>query len=68
MDNKLLDNFALLLSDENEVNKIFKPILKPLISILLKEIKPYIYLSVIFVFISFLLHLGIFLLILRNKQ
>ena len=35
---------------------------------LLKEIYPYIYLSLVFVFISFLLHLGIFILLLRNKS
>ena len=28
---------------------------------------PYIYLSLVFVFISFLLHLGIFYLLLKNK-
>lgn len=67
MKDNLINIISLMLKDENEVNKILKPILKPLILILLKEIKPYIYLSLIFVFISFLLHLGIFILIIRNK-
>ena len=34
----------------------------------LKEIYPYIYLSMIFVIISFLLILGIFILLMRNKM
>ena len=37
------------------------------IDMLIKEIYPYIFLSIIFVFISFLLILGIFILLLRNK-
>ena len=41
------------------------PALNEEISILLKEIYPYIYLSLIFIIISFLLHLGIFLLIIE---
>ena len=38
-----------------------------LIELLLKDIYPYIYLSIIFVIISFLLILGIFVLLMRNK-
>jgi len=39
----------------------------PLIDLILINIYPYLYLSLIFVLISFLLHLGIFVLLLRNK-
>ena len=65
-------NECLLLLKREDVNHNIKefiyPIIQPIVSILLKEICPYIYLSLIFVFISFLLHLGIFILLLRNKS
>ena len=51
-----------------DVKKEFKELMKPLIDMLIKEIYPYIFLSIIFVFISFLLILGIFILLLRNKM
>ena len=38
----------------------------PLIEVILIELYPYIYLSLIFVIISFLLHLGIFILLFRG--
>ena len=64
-------NECLLLLKREDVKKNVKlfinPIVQPIVSILLKEISPYIYLSLIFVIISFLLHLGIFILLLRNK-
>ena len=41
--------------------------MKPVIDMFLKEIYPYIYLSLIFVIISFLLILGIFLILVRSK-
>ena len=54
--------------NRDDVKKEFKNIMRPLIDMLIKEIYPYIFLSIIFVFISFLLILGIFILLLRNKQ
>lgn len=53
---------------KNNIKEFIYPIIQPIISILLKEINPYIYLSLIFVIISFLLHLGIFILLIRNKS
>ena len=47
-----------------EVKNLFTPI----IELILIQIYPYIYLSLIFVIISFFLHLGIFILLLRNKS
>ncbi len=65
-------NECLLFLKREDVKEYIKdgayPIIQPIVSILLKEIYPYIYLSLIFVFISFLLHLGIFILLLRNKS
>ena len=51
----------------DDVKSEIKNITRPLIDIILREIYPYIYISIIFVFISFLLILGIFILLMRNK-
>ena len=51
-----------------EVKKEIKSFLKPIVDLVLQEIYPYIYLSVLFVIISFLLTLGIFVLMLRNTS
>ena len=70
MDDSFLNECLLFLKKEeikNNIKEIVFPIIQPIISILLKEINPYIYLSLIFVLISFLLHLGIFILLLFNK-
>jgi len=48
---------------KQELNQLFVPIM----DIILERIHPYIYISLIFVLISFLLHLGIFFLLLKNK-
>ena len=68
-DSFLNECLLLLKSDivQNNIKESIYPIIQPIVSILLKEIYPYIYLSLVFVFISFLLHLGIFILLLRNK-
>lgn len=52
----------------DDVKQEIKNITQPVIDIILKEIYPYIYISIIFVFISFLLILGIFILLLRSKS
>ena len=71
MTDTFLNECLLLLKKENikeNIKDFIHPIIQPIVSILLKEINPYIYLSLIFVIISFLLHLGIFILLLRNKS
>ena len=60
-------NECLNFLHRDDVKKELKELMKPLINLLIKEIYPYIFLSIIFVFISFLLILGIFILLLRNK-
>ena len=60
-------NECLNVLHRDDVKKEFKELMKPLIDMLIKEIYPYIFLSIIFVFISFLLILGIFILLLRSK-
>ena len=71
MKERFIDECMQLLQKDDikaNIKEFIKPIIQPIVDILLKEINPYIYLSLIFVFISFLLHLGIFILLLRNKS
>ena len=64
---KIIDECIEVLN-RKEVKHEFKKMMSPLIELILKDIYPYIYLSVIFVVLSFLLILGIFILLLRNKS
>jgi hypothetical protein len=48
---------------KHELNLLITPIME----VILERLNPYIYISLIFVIISFLLHLGIFSLLFRNK-
>ena len=58
---------CLVILKREDVKNEFKNILSPFIELIIKQIYPYLYLGLIFVIISFLLHLGIFILLLRNK-
>lgn len=58
---------CLTIFKRKEVKEEFIDLMRPVIQMLLKEIYPYIFISIIFVFISFLLILGIFIILLRNK-
>ncbi|ANS04170.1 hypothetical protein [uncultured Mediterranean phage] len=51
-----------------DVKEEIKSVIKPMISLLLQEIYPYIFISLLFVLISFLLILGIFVFLLRIKK
>jgi hypothetical protein len=51
-----------------DVKAEIKDLLSPLMEMIVRQIYPYIYLCLMFVVISFLLHLGIFILLLRNKS
>ena len=48
-------NECLKVLHREDVKDEFKELMRPLIDMLIKEIYPYIFLSIIFVFISFLL-------------
>lgn len=63
---KLLQECIQILNRPDIKNEI-KNIFKPFINEILNELYPYIYLSLIFVSIAFLLILGIFYLLMRNK-
>ena len=64
--NKLISQCLDILKRDDVKNE-FKKLMKPIIELILQDLYPYIFLSIIFVFISFLLILGIFILLLRNK-
>ena len=66
MKEAIIDQCLQILKRE-DVKTELKHLMTPLIDLILSEIYPYIYLSLIFVIISFLLHLGIFILLLRTK-
>ena len=59
---------CLDLLKRQDVKNEIKSLMRPVIDMLLHEITPYIYLSITFVFISFLLILGIFILLLRSNK
>jgi len=61
-------NQCLSILKREDVKDELKGLMKPMIDMILQEIYPYILISIIFVFISFLLILGIFILLLRNKM
>ncbi len=65
--NTLVQECITVLKREDVKNE-FKTFMTPIIDILLVQINPYLYLCMMFVIISFLLHLGIFVLLLRNKS
>ena len=52
----------------DDVKEEIKALFKPIIDLVLQEIYPYIFLSMLFVIISFMLILGIFILLLRNNK
>jgi hypothetical protein len=49
------------------VKESLKDLLRPVIDLVMQEIYPYIYLSMLFVCISFLLILAIFVLLIRTQ-
>jgi hypothetical protein len=66
MENRFTKSCIDVLKRE-DVRTELKNVMKPLIDIILIDIYPYIYISLIVVVISFILHLGIFILLLRKN-
>ena len=58
---------CLAVLKREDVKTELKHLMRPTIDLILQELYPYIFLSMIFVFISFLLILGIFILLMRYK-
>lgn len=67
MDTKITQACLNILKRDDVKNEL-KNLMAPVVDMILLDIYPYIYLSLIFVVISFLLHLGIFVLLLRKKK
>ena len=51
----------------DEIKQEFKILIRPIIEVILQELYPYIYLSILFVLFSFFLTLGIFILLFRMR-
>ena len=66
MREKIIDQ-CLQVMKRDDVKRELKQLFHPVIDLIMQEIYPYIYLSVIFVIISFLLTLGIFVLLIRTS-
>ena len=68
MENKVtfIEKCKKILS-RDDIKEEFKILLKPLLDYIINIITPYLYLSLILVTISFLLILGIFILLLRRN-
>lgn len=67
MKDTILEQCLVILKRE-DVKTELKNLISPLVDLILVQLYPYVYLSLMFVLISFLLHLGIFVLLLRNKS
>ncbi len=62
-----ISDYCLEFIKKDEVKKELKNLFKPIINLILEEIYPYIYLSLLLVVISFFLVLGIFIMLVKNK-
>jgi len=67
MSKTIIDHCINILKRE-DVKKEIKNMFQPILDIVLQEIYPYIYLSLLFVIISFLLILAIFIILLQNSR
>ncbi len=63
-----LINECVNIIKRDDVKEEIKELFRPIIDMILQEIYPYIFLSMLFVIISFLLILGIFILLLSNNN
>jgi hypothetical protein len=60
-------NMFLDILKRDDVKKEIKNVCSPIINLILVDIYPYIYISLVLVIISFLLHLGIFVLLFKKS-
>ena len=67
MKDKILE-YCIEFIKKDEVKKELKNLFKPIINMILEEIYPYIYLSLLLVVISFFLVLGIFFMLIKSKS
>ena len=64
----LFTESILKIIQKDEFKKEIIKICKPVLLVILHEIYPYLYFSMIFIIINFLLLLGIFIILVRNKK
>jgi hypothetical protein len=64
---QIIEEFVKLCK-RDDIKYEFKNLMRPLIGMILQEFYPYIFLSLLFVIIGFLLVLAIFILLLRKKS
>ena len=63
-----ITEYCLDFIKKDEVKKELKNLFKPVINLILEEIYPYIYLSLLLVVISFFLVLGIFIMLIKSHK
>ena len=61
-------DYCLDFIKKDEVKKELKNLFKPIVNLILEEIYPYIYLSLLLVIISFFLVLGIFIMLIKSYK
>ncbi len=67
MKNVFLDSILKIIQKDEVKSEIIK-ICKPIVMIILHEIYPYMYFTMAFILINFILLLGIFIILVRNKN
>lgn len=67
MKNVFLDSILKIIQKDAVKSEIIK-ICKPIVMIILHEIYPYMYFTMAFILINFILLLGIFIILVRNKN
>lgn len=65
--NSFLKQCLVLLKTEDVKNEL-KSIFSPVVEFILEEISLYLYLFIFFILVSFILHLGILIILLRNNK
>ena len=63
-----ITDYCLEFIKKDEVKNELKNLFKPIINLILEEIYPYIYLSLLLVVISFFLVLGIFIMLIKSHK
>jgi hypothetical protein len=63
-----ISDYCLEFIKKDEVKQELKNLFKPIINLILEEIYPYIYLSLLLVIISFFLVLGIFIMLIKSQK
>tara|TARA_B100000530_G_scaffold323271_1_gene258977 strand:- start:538 stop:753 length:216 start_codon:yes stop_codon:yes gene_type:complete len=67
MKNPFLDTILKIIQKDEVKSEIIK-ICKPIVMIILHEIYPYMFFTMAFILINFILLLGIFIILVRNKN